>query len=147
MPRKAVDSEVRLRSLNLKTTESLRLRLEEAAAKSGRAMTHEVEARLDQSFRDETLFGDAETFRLMLSMAQRLQNLAQSFGGEPWHKNASMTWDKVSEALGDLYTFDAETLRPFTAAEIEEGQKPIPPEQESKAVDEPEAAPYSVMEN
>lgn len=55
MPRRAVDSVKRTKSLNLKTTEELRGLLEEAARQSGRALTHEVEYRLQQSFDQERM--------------------------------------------------------------------------------------------
>ncbi len=51
VPRKAVTEGTGKRvALNMKTTAPVRARLEQAAAESGRSLTHEVEQRLEQSF-------------------------------------------------------------------------------------------------
>ena len=44
------NKEVKLAPLNMRTTRSLRIRLEEAAHVSGRSLTQEVETRLSDSF-------------------------------------------------------------------------------------------------
>src|SRR4051812_43730635 len=57
MPRKAVEGGAGKRvPLNMKTTEEIRAKLEEAAAASGRSLTAEVEYRLEQSFVQKELF-------------------------------------------------------------------------------------------
>lgn len=53
MPKKAVTSEVRRSLINVRTTADIRRRLEEAAASSGRSLTHEIEHRLEQTFAED----------------------------------------------------------------------------------------------
>ena len=56
MPRKAVTGGTGKRvALNMKTTEDVRARLEEAAAASGRSLTAEVEHRLEMSFDEDAI--------------------------------------------------------------------------------------------
>jgi uncharacterized protein (DUF1778 family) len=55
MPKKFAASEARRAALNMKTTVDLRERLEKAAAASGRALTHEVEHRIEKSFLEDEL--------------------------------------------------------------------------------------------
>lgn len=50
MPKKAVVSEARRCLLNVRTTEAIRKKLEEAAAESGRSLIHEIEHRIESSF-------------------------------------------------------------------------------------------------
>jgi len=63
MPRKAVESSVKRVPLNMKTTETVREMLEEAARQSGRSLTAETEHRLMMSFEWERAFRDAESYR------------------------------------------------------------------------------------
>lgn len=61
MPRKAVESAAGKRvPLNMKTTEDVRAKLEEAAAASGRSLTAETENRLMMSFEWEKAFRKVE---------------------------------------------------------------------------------------
>ena len=133
MPRKAVDSEVRLRSLNLKTTEDLRARLERAAADSGRALTHEVEARLARSFRDEELFVDVQTYELVMSFAQKLRDISPQFGNTPWHENNKMTWEEISPEFEEIYFNKVVFSWPKTPEEIKKARTPLPSKEERDA--------------
>lgn len=53
MPKKAVVSEARRCLLNVRTTEAIRKKLEEAATISGRTLIHEIEHRIEMSFWQE----------------------------------------------------------------------------------------------
>lgn len=54
--RRAVRTEVRQSTLNMRTTEKLRNHLEAQAAKSGRTLSHEVEYRLERSFAEDAVY-------------------------------------------------------------------------------------------
>ncbi len=83
MPRKAVDGAVRTTSLNLKTTKELRDKMEAAAVASGRALTHEVEARLNRSFDFDYLMGDSETALLVRAIAATIRRFEVT-SGKKW---------------------------------------------------------------
>ena len=100
MPRKAVDSAVRLQSLNLKTTQELRDRLEAAASASGRALTHEVEARLNRTFDFDYLLGDNETALVLRTIATAIQRFEKA-SGRAWVRD-SETQERVHEAVSKM---------------------------------------------
>ena len=83
--------------LNMRTTREIRTRLEDAAKASGRSLAHEVEYRLDQTFREEDTrkavqgaihmaFGGPEGFDLALKFSIAVQT-AESIVGTPITKN------------------------------------------------------------
>ena len=96
MPRKAVDGAVRTTSLNLKTTKELRDKMEAAAVASGRALTHEVEARLNRSFDFDYLMGDTETALVLRAIGSAIRRFEVT-SGKNWTDNAD-TQEAVFEA-------------------------------------------------
>jgi hypothetical protein len=50
MPKRTIKGAGKKRSLNMRTTQDVRARIEAAAGKSGRSMVQEVEHRIEQSF-------------------------------------------------------------------------------------------------
>ena len=72
----------------MRTTQTLRDRMEKAAAESGRSLAQEVEYRMERSFRDDEVFGSIEN-RII---AQVLTNAAQGIElktGQSWLED----WD------------------------------------------------------
>lgn len=111
MPRKAVDTEVRLQSLNLKTTQELRTRLENAASASGRALTHEVEARLNRSFEYDFLLGDNETALVLRTLGTAIKRFEKSSGKE-WVKDSAtheVVYEVASQVIDMLMKPDRRT--------------------------------------
>lgn len=107
MPKKFAASEGRRSALNMKTTADLRARLEAAAAKSGRALTHEVEHRIEMSFLEDELReykelkeGDAATRELGECLKLVIGILNKRFG-ENW---------KTSEAARNSVQFAISTV-------------------------------------
>ncbi|MGI3903042.1 MAG: hypothetical protein ACRYGP_30200 [Janthinobacterium lividum] len=100
MPRKAVDGAVRLQSLNLKTTKELRDKLEAAASASGRALTHEVEARINRTFDFDYLLGDNETALVLRTIATAIQRFEKT-SGKSWVRD-SETQERVHEAVSKM---------------------------------------------
>ncbi len=87
MPRKIAGSEARKDNLNMRTTKAFRAKLERAAAASGRALAHEVEHRIEQSFLDDRIraleadvFGDEDTARLGQALRQAVGAISRSTG-------------------------------------------------------------------
>lgn len=90
VPKKFAASENRRSALNMKTTADLRERLEQAAAKSGRSLTHEVEHRIERSFFEDGLSeykalkdGDDDTKQLSDSIKLAMGMLNQ-YTGRNW---------------------------------------------------------------
>ena len=63
MTRRASEREGKLVHMSFRVNEDIRKRLENAASKSGRSLTQEVERRLEQSFVWEDAFGDVSELR------------------------------------------------------------------------------------
>src|SRR5689334_17347519 len=85
MPKKAVQGDARRAALNMKTTEAIRQKLEDAAKRSGRTLTHEVEYRLEQSF-NQDLVGDSPT-ALVLRAAGDAIRLYEQITGRRWEED------------------------------------------------------------
>lgn len=122
--------------LNMRTTQAIRERLEEAARASGRSLAHEVEYRVEQSFRSEdtqqvalnavlSAFGGQEGFDLARRVAVA-KGAAESIVGAPIAKNREafqvavfLILHVLSEAgpkakkgtLGDLFAGSPEALQ------------------------------------
>jgi TraY domain-containing protein len=92
VPRKAVTSEAKRFALNMKTTEQVRRRLEEAAGASGRSLTHEVEHRLEQSLQEEDLlrryFGSDDAIELLKGISLIISYHSRQ-SGKPWWADKS----------------------------------------------------------
>ncbi len=97
MPRKAVDGAVRMQSLNLKTTQELRDKMEKAAAESGRALTHEVEARLNRSFEYDYLMGESETALVVRAIGAAVRRFEVT-SGKQWTEDKD-TQEAAFEAV------------------------------------------------
>lgn len=105
MPRKAVTSEAKRFALNMKTTEEIRRRLEEAARASGRSLTHEVEHRLELSLQEEDLlrryFGSDDTIELLKGLALVINHHSRR-SHRPWQTDKA-TRDAIRETLVDVF--------------------------------------------
>jgi hypothetical protein len=84
--------------LNMRTTKATRDRLEAAVATSGRSLVQEVEARLEQSFHQETVLGSPEMARLAFTMAA---SFAVATHGENWSS------DPIAYSKGVAAVLDA----------------------------------------
>lgn len=66
MPKRSSDAAKRF-PLNMRTTKHIRNKLELAANKAGRSLAQEVEFRLEQSFRDDSVMDTLARIEAMLS--------------------------------------------------------------------------------
>lgn len=105
MPKLFAASEPRSSPLNMKTTKGLRARLEASAAASGRALTHEVEFRIEQALDLDREFGNREAAEIYHNIGRflRLFNIS-AFKDETYLTRAGLkvAFDKfVDDALQD----------------------------------------------
>ena len=73
MPKLFAASEPKSSPLNMKTTKGLRSRLEASAAASGRALTHEVEHRIEQALDFDREFGGREAVEIYQNVGRFLR--------------------------------------------------------------------------
>lgn len=86
MPKAAPRSVPRRAPLNMKTTPELRERLESAAEKSGRALTHEVEHRIEKSFAFDEFLGGPDAAFLAETIAVAVKHV-QAMTGKTWRED------------------------------------------------------------
>ena len=74
--------------LNARITTSLRAKIEMAAAEAGRSLSHEIELRLEDSFRDETAIhravGGKSGFDLLYALGVTAATVGRGFGKIWW---------------------------------------------------------------
>jgi hypothetical protein len=107
MPKKAVTSESRRCLINVRTTEAMRKRLEDAAAATGRPLIHEIEHRLETAFwheERETLEGRTFISPDNLELGEALKfctSLASRFAGDSW-KNSPLARDLIRRSINNV---------------------------------------------
>jgi len=93
----------KLMPLNMRTTKSIRAKIEAAAAENGQNIAQTVERIIESHFAHETevetAFGDMETYRLMLSFANIAQMLTRG-ADKPWYEDAALIRQAFSIWLG-----------------------------------------------
>lgn len=84
MPQAADPNRARRRAINTKISDDLRSRIEASAARNGRTVSHEIEARLDGSFAEENvttaLFGDEGLASIAMTFAGIVRRVQQQTG-------------------------------------------------------------------
>ncbi len=111
--------------LNMRTTRAIRGRLESAAGRSGRSLVHEVEYRLEQTFRDEDALGGRECYALFRMMGAAA-DLIEARTGKP----AASDWEtsvSVRTAWKMLIAEWAPSLPEKLEAKFEGMIEPLPP--------------------
>src|SRR5262245_50912099 len=92
-------------ALGLRVTEERRRALDEAAAKSGRSISQEIELRLEQSFLDEEALGGREMLGLFRMMAGAAMMVEERLGGRSWSTDweafqaVREAWHKIIDGI------------------------------------------------
>jgi hypothetical protein len=100
--------------LNMRTTKELRDKIDEAAMASGRSLVQEVEFRLENSFREDDLYGGPQLSALFRLLAAR-KALAEAKAGASW-KESDRARDEIAHAFTELL---AKELPGFESLRIE----------------------------
>jgi hypothetical protein len=119
MPRAAQSRDLRNEPLNLRTTTALRTKIDNAVAASGRSRLQEIEQRLEDTFRQDELFGGPELRRVAYAMATAFA-LAGKYSAGPdvpakdWLRDPTTCTTAVAGVVDVLIRtlpFDADALR------------------------------------
>jgi hypothetical protein len=86
--------------LNMRTTKELRDRVDEAAMASGRSLVQEVEFRLENSFREDDLYGGPHLSALFRLLAAR-KALAEAKEGASWTESDRVR-NEIAQAFAEL---------------------------------------------
>lgn len=92
--RKPERDEIKRAAVAVRTTPTIKAKLEDAAREAGRSVTQEIEARLEASV---GLVATAESHDLLGQIAREIRR-AEELTGKRWHKDLR-TWAMVREAL------------------------------------------------
>jgi hypothetical protein len=95
--RKPERGEAKRSAIAVRTTPTIKAKLEAAADEQNRSVTQEVEARLEASLAMDHPERTAETIRLLGALAAEIER-AEQLTGKRWH-NDLKTWAMVREAL------------------------------------------------
>jgi hypothetical protein len=117
----------------------MRERLQEAATVSGRSISEEIEHRLEDSFRNEEIYGGPHLSAVFRLLADH-KALAEAKAGKPWTES-DFVQDEIAKAFAQLiakeipgfYSVNIETLgknreirgvRAFASEEVAEKESP-----------------------
>jgi hypothetical protein len=99
-------------TLALRVTEERRKALEEAADRSGRSLSQELEIRLERSFDEEAAYGGTEMAALFRTMAGAASVIRSRLGGKLWSRDAEAfiavraAWLRILDQAQPDYTPD-----------------------------------------